>query len=142
MTINLEKRTIIYVDTNIFLDALQNRINKIGKDIATPAAKLFLDSWSCKYYIAISTWTLKQIYNYIKTDKIYLLFNMIQKKIIPVEYNNLDIKRAKEKSSNNFDDALHIVLAEKIGSDFIVTRNINDFLRIGSNIPIKRPEDL
>ena len=133
---------ILYLDTNIFLDVVQNRINKQGKDIATPAAKLLLEALACKYYIAISTWTLKQIYNQLKVEEINMLFSMIRKKIIPVNYDSLDIQNAKQISATNFDDALHIILAEKLGVDFIVTRNIDDFLKIGSNIPIRRPEEL
>ena len=33
-------------------------------------------------------------------------------------------------------------LPHKIVDDFIVTRNIADFLKIGSNISIRRPEEL
>lgn len=141
MTLDDEK-IILYLDTNIFLDVAQNRINRQGKDIAAPAAKLFLNALACKYYIAVSTWALKQIYDKVKVEDIAMLFNMIRKKIIPVKYENSDIQNAKEISEDNLDDALHIVLAEKIKANFLITRNINDFLKIGSKIPIRRPENL
>lgn len=137
-----EDITILYLDTNIFLDFVQNRVNKLGADIATPAAKLFLNALECKYYIAVSTWALKQIYDQVRVEEIAMLFNMIRKKIIPVKYENSDIQNAKLRSAGNLDDALHIVLAEKIKAKFIITRNINDFLKIGSKISIRRPEDV
>lgn len=132
----------LYVDTNIFIDAVGDRKNIFGKDIASPAARMFFDILSCKYYLALSTWTLNQIYRNMTVEEVSMLFNMIKKKIIKVAYDEEDQKKAEEKSKENYEDALHIVLAEKIKADIIVTRNVDHFIKIGTNIPVKRPEDL
>lgn len=132
--------TLLYIDTNIFIDLIKQRTNKEGKDISDSASKLFLDTFSCKYYIAISTWTLNQIYKHIKPEEIKMLFEMLKKKITKVSYDEEDIKKAKNKSSDNFEDAMHIILAEKIKADIIITRNVDHFIEIGTDILIKKPE--
>ena len=134
--------TLLYIDTNIFIDFVKNRTNIYGKDISTPATKLFFDSFSCKHYIILSTWTLNQVYKEVETEDIAMLFNMLKKKLIIENYDEEDKLKANQKSSDNFEDALHIILAEKTKADVIVTRNIDHFVKIGTKIPIKRPENV
>lgn len=52
----------------------------------------------------------------------------------------LAVIEAKSRSSNNFEDAMHIVLAEKIKANIIVTRNVDHFKEIKTNILVKKPE--
>lgn len=130
----------LYIDTNIFIDVLQNRKNRSGKDIAGFAARLFADAVSCKYQIILSSWTLQQIY--LQNEDASMLFAMLKSKTIKVFYNEDDRKKATLRSADNFDDALHIILAEKAKANFIITRNLSDFLVIGSNIPIALPENI
>lgn len=131
---------LLYIDTNIFIDLTEQRVNKDGKDISDSASKLFFDTFSCKYHIAISTWTLKQIYQNIEVEKIKMLFEMLKKKIVKVSYDEEDVKKAKSRSSDNFEDAMHIVIAEKVNADMIVTRNVGHFIKIGTKIPVEKPE--
>lgn len=131
---------LLYIDTNIFIDLAEQRVNKDGKDISNFASKLFFDTFSCKYHIAISTWTLKQLYQNIEVEKIKMLFEILKKKIVKVSYDEEDIKKAKSKSSDNFEDAMHVVIAEKVNADMIITRNVDHFIKIGTNIPIEKPE--
>ncbi len=134
--------TLLYIDTNIFIDFVKERTNIYGKDISTPAAKLFFDIFSCKYHIVLSTWTLNQVYKEVEIEDIAMLFNMLKKKLIVKTYDEEDKSKANQRSSDNFEDALHIILAEKTKADIIVTRDIGHFIKIGTKIPIKRPEDL
>jgi len=130
------------VDSNIFIDVVEDRKNLIGKDIAKPASKMFFRAMSCEFYLIISSWTLKELYKHVNVDEIKMLFAMVKKKIITVKYDDRDVEEAKKRSRDNFDDALHIVLAEKEKADYIVTRNIDHFIQIGTKITIKRPENL
>lgn len=130
------------MDSNIFIDVVEDRKNLIGKDIAKPASKMFFRAMSCEFYLIISSWTLKELYKHVNVDEIKMLFAMVKKKIITVKYDDKDVEEAKKRSRDNFDDALHIVLAEKEKADYIVTRNIDHFIQIGTKITIKRPENL
>jgi len=134
--------TVLYIDTNIFLDAVKNRTNLFGKNIGNSAAKIFYDSFTCKYHLVISTWTLEELRMYVKPEEVKMLFDFIKKKILTVKYTDEDKEKAKQKSKIHYDDALHIILAEKKKVDYIITRNIEHFLEIGTKIPIKKPEKL
>ena len=46
--------TILYLDTNPFIDFIKQRTNEYGDDISNSAGQLFLDTLSCKYNIAVS----------------------------------------------------------------------------------------
>jgi predicted nucleic acid-binding protein len=133
--------TLLYIDTNIFIDAIKNRQNTLGKDIAEPAAKMFFEAISCKFYLAISTWALEQVYLNVSIEETKMLLKMIEKKIKLVKYDDADKKKANELAPDNFEDAMHVVLAEKSKADFIITRDVH-FLKIDTNIPIRRPENV
>jgi len=134
--------TTIYVDTNIFIDAITGRANKYGKDLSTPAGKMFYDSMSCKYHIVISTWTLQELYRTVDSTEVSMLFQMIKKKIITVEHTDKEIEEAKKLNSDHFQDALHGLLAVKAGAECIVTRNLSDFACVSHLIQAKLPEQL
>ena len=133
---------VYYIDTNVFLDVVLNRENLFGKDISTTSYKVFSESMSCKFKLAISSWTLQEIYKKTEVEQMRMFFALIEKKIVTITYDYEDISKAKNMSNDNFDDALHIVLAEKCAVDKIVTRNIRDFIEIGTKIPIIKPESI
>jgi len=134
--------TDLYIDTNIIIDAIEGRKNKFGKNIGNPAADLFTQTISCKYQLVISTWTLRELFGLSKLDSTKMLFELSKKKIKKVSYSPEEEVQAKQKSAEHYDDALHIIIAEREKSDYIVTRNDEHFKAIGTSIPIKKPEDL
>lgn len=131
---------LLYIDTNIFLDAIEARENRAGKNIGKYALELIQDALSCKHHIIISAFTLYELQKFYSGD-LTLFFSLLKKKTLRVDVQISDKKAARALSSTNFDDALHIILAQKSAADYIVTRNIGDFLPL-SNIVVKRPEDL
>ena len=71
-----------------------------------------------------------------------VFFAWIKKKTITIEHTEEDEEKARALKEDNFDDALHVILAEKSNADFIVTRNTKDFNKIQTKISIKIPEHL
>jgi len=132
--------TLLYIDTNIFLDIIKGRKSLSGRDLAKPATKLFFRSVSCEFHLALSTWTLEQMYNNLSIDEVKMTLELLKKKLIIVKYDDNDKQAAAQRSKDHFEDAVHIVLAEKQKADMIITRNIDHFLEIGTTIPVKRPE--
>lgn len=133
---------LLYVDTNVFLDLVLDRKNLFGKDLAGPAARMFTRAIKCEFYIAVSAPTLIEAYRQVNPEALKMLLAMIEKKLVPVRYTHEDVDEAKIRSSDNFDDALHIVLAEKLKADKIITRNVDHFMKIGTKIPIEKPDYL
>ena len=132
----------LYIDTNIFLNVINEESNPYGKDMASPAAKMFIEAASCKYNLLISAWTLEEISRKAKPEQVTAIFALIKKKIIKVSVEEEDKIAAYQRSQDNPSDALHIVLAEKSKADIIVTRKVGHFLKIGTKIPIKKPENI
>lgn len=123
------------------MDAVEGRFNLVNKDIGAPAFRLFEEAVSCKYELILSTFTLYELRKKYEGDLTFF-FAWIKKKTTIIEHTEEDEEKARILKEDNFDDALHVILAEKSRADYIVTRNIRDFNKIPTNIPIKIPEEL
>ncbi len=131
----------VYVDTNVLLDMIKDRTNLFGESLGDYASKLFAHSFFCKFEVVVSDWTLEELYKFISPEDTTSFFETLKKKIILVPYDEMDVLKAKERSENNFPDALHIIIAEKNNVDFIITSNTKDFFEIGSSVKIFKPKD-
>lgn len=131
----------LYIDTNVIVDAVEDRCNIFGKNIGTSASNLFLKSLSGKYQLIISTWTLTELKCSMKVEN-SSFFDMFKKCIKYVNYTEEEKERAEERSKDNNDDALHIIIAERENADYIITMNRTHFLQIGTKIPIRKPQEL
>ena len=80
---------LLYVDTNVIMDAIEDRKNIFGNDIGTPAFKLFKEAISCKYHIIISAFTLYELRKKCKVDTT-MFFEVIKQKRIHVGYDKED----------------------------------------------------
>ena len=132
----------LYIDTNVIIDAIEDRKNRLGKNIGNPAADLFWSAISCKYLLIISTWALQELAGLGKLEMTKMFFGLAKKKIIQAKYSPEEKSQAKQKSNDHEDDALHIFIAEREKADYIITRNTDHFKEVGSSIPIKKPEAL
>jgi len=134
--------TLLYIDTNIFINAIRDENNRKGEDMSMPAIKMFADAASCKYHLLVSDWAMEELFKIVSKEESLMIFKVIEKKVIRVGYNDCDVAAAKQKSHIHFEDALHIIIAEKSKSDAIITRNDKDFIKIGTYLPVKKPEQL
>ncbi|MFA6269513.1 MAG: PIN domain-containing protein [archaeon] len=132
----------LYVDTNIFLDYLFERKNLQGKDISAPAQKLFYRAISCEFFIVMSDHTATEINKKIELEKARMILEFLKKKIITAVTTKEDVLEAQKLSTTNYADALHVVLAKKSNSDYIITRNLKDFSEFSRIIESKAPEDI
>ncbi len=135
------RKKVLYLDTNIFIDALKDRNNVFGDNIGGFSLKLVDKILACKYNVLVSSWTLKELEKTIGLESTNMFFSLIKKKTTFKSYSEEELFLAKKRSSH-FQDALHIIIAEREKVDFIVTRNVDDFVNIGTFIPVKKPEDL
>lgn len=132
----------LYVDTNVFLDALLGRKSLTGRDLSKIATKFFHRAISCEFYIIISSWTLQELYKEVDVSQVKMLFKMLERKIKTVEHSEGDIEKAKKISNEHFQDALHALLAVKNKADFVVTRNLTDYSCTNNLIKAKLPEHI
>ncbi len=133
---------LLYIDTNIFISAVKEEKNKFGNDISTPASKIFFDAMLCEYHLIISQWTATEITDKLSPERVRIALELIKKKLVTLKLDEADLEMAKLRSKDNTPDALHIVLAEKANADYIITRDLDGFAKIGTKIPIRKPEYL
>ena len=137
--------TKVYCDTNVYVDLFQNRKQRF-QDFAEFALAFFQRVRDEEYVLVISDW----VYTEIKKPHIMgsdnelkeLLSSFEEHQKIHVEKTREDVVKAKELSPNNFDDALHVILAKKADAIYLVTRNIKDFEEFRDIIEIDLPERL
>lgn len=127
----------IYVDTNIFLDALQDRTSKTGRDLGTPAMSVFSQAKHGRFKIIVSDWTLEELYKHADKEAAKKLLSELKGQIIRCSYSEEQKQEAKD-NSNHWEDYLHGIIAKEQGADCIVTRNIKDF-RTLSGLKVKLP---
>lgn len=128
---------LIYVDTNIVRDALEDRDNRSGRDIGTPAMSVFSRAEACQFEVVVSTWMLEQAHKQIGKESVKELLNRLraEDKIVTQTYSDSDIQDAKDVGGD-WEDAMHGILAEKADADRIVTRNADDFRNYSPVKPI------
>jgi len=134
---------LIYLDTNIYLDYLENRSDRL-RPLGEIAFQLIKRALQCEFKIIISDIVLRELNKYAKKDKINLILEPLKKKrkIISIE-SNINNRRAAAKLQKEcqipFFDALHYVLAISNDAEFLVT-NDNHFNKILQNeISIVKP---
>lgn len=129
----------VLIDTNVLLDVLDNR------------EKYFDGSYA--------VWELcfdKKVRGYISALSIPNIVYIMRRELDPPKIENLILNLTDYFSAVNlkmsdtyiaagmrfrdFEDAIQMTVAQRIGADFIVTRNIRDFA--DSKVPALKPEEL
>jgi len=130
---------LIYIDTNVYLDYLLNRKDRL-RPLGDFAFELLRKAIQCQYDILISDVVLDELENHISEEKINLLIDMIKVKTVSINREGSDDINARQISNEDYRDALHYILAKRGGAEIIVTRNIKHFPF--SDLQIKFPENL
>lgn len=129
----------LYIDTNIFIDALEDRNSRYGRDMGTEAMSIFSQARYGQYELVISEWTLEELYKNVDEEKVEELLEDIDD-IKFCKYTEEQEKQAKE-NSDHWQDYLHGLIAEENNVDCIVTQNIKDF-KILSGVKAKLPSQV
>ncbi len=130
----------IYVDTNVYLDLYLGRTSKY-LDLSTFAAHLFSAIREKKYQLVVSDWVFDEFCKY-GDQKYFQQLISDMGDVLNIKRTSEDKKKARQLSSTNFPDALHVILAKKGEAVYLVTRNINDFAEFQHIIEIATPEYL
>ena len=129
----------ILIDTNVILDVLCSR-EKFLED-SSKIWKLCevkkLDGYVSALSIPNIVYILRKELTPEKTqqiiDQIFIVFNIIDLKAV-------DLKEAAAMKPSDYEDALQMICASRIKADFIITRNIKDFME--SKITAIKPSEL
>ena len=117
----------LLIDANILLDVLQNRqpyaadSAKIWKLCETAQDLGFVTALSFANLVYVmrkelDPETIEEVYR-----KLELIFQF-------TELSSKDLDKAVAMKWNDFEDALQVAAAERMNADYIITRNVRDFL--------------
>ncbi len=136
----------IYLDTNIYMDHFDGRVDNI-RPLGEFAFQILKRTFECEFKIIISAIILKELFYNTYEEKIKELINDLKEKnkIIKMKISEDDVKKARElsnKRNTSLNDALHAVIANKAKAKYLITRNIKDFKDLQDLVQIVYPENL
>ena len=129
----------LLIDANILLDVLQKRephykyssiiwkLCEAGKVTGYVSVLTFMNM----VYIMRKELSPEKIDDVYKALALIFTFEALTEE---------DVKNALEMRLKDFEDAVQIQTAKRVGADFIITRNVKDFMK--SPIPAYSPEEL
>jgi len=134
--------TLIYPDTNFYLDYFEDRSDNI-RPLGEFAFSVLKRAFKCEFKIVMSYWVIKELEQHIAEERLARFIEKLESmnKLIMVARDYDEAIKAKSLPTH-YSDALHIVLAMKAGAEFFVTRNIQHYLDRGYLIKVILPENL
>ena len=129
----------ILIDTNVILDVLCSRekfleySSKIWKLCEVKKLDGYVSALSIPNIVYILRKELTPEKTQQIIDQIFIVFNIIDLKAE-------DLKEAAAMKPSDYEDALQMICASRIKADFIITRNIKDFME--SKITAIKPSEL
>ena len=129
----------VLIDTNVILDVLCNRADfvekssKIWKYCEVGKIEGYISALSIPNIVYILRKELTPQKTQQIIQQIMMIFNV-------VDLRSSDLKNATEMLSNDFEDAIQMSCASRIEADYIITRNIRDF--INSEVIALKPSEL
>lgn len=131
--------TLIYLDTNIYLDFLiAGRPTSFTED----AFQLFKRTLRCEFVIVLSKKIKTELYPNIQGKESALLFSMLKPKLKIVSVSKEDEAEAKNIDTTDTADVLHALLARKYGAAYIITQNMKHFKKFAQIIQSKLPSEI
>lgn len=125
----------VFLDTNIIIDLIQKR-----EDYEL-AARIFQGSEDGEYELCTSTLSMVNVAyilrKFYKGYRFYELLGELMEIINVVSVSSLAYGNALKSKAGDFEDAVQLFSALEEGVDYIITRNVDDF--IDGLLPICTP---
>lgn len=135
---------LIYIDTNIYLDYWENRIDKM-RPLGEFAYNVIKRAVNCEFVVITSDLVFKELGNWMNQQSINKIFeNLKFSKKLEVAAA-FDSEREKVMALANergtgINDATHAVIAKRAGAKYLITRNIKDFENLSDFVQAILPE--
>ena len=129
----------VLIDTNVILDVLCGRAefleasSRVWKYCEINKLSGVISALSVPNIVYILRKELDPDKTKEIIDRILLIFDV-------AELKAEDLRKAAEMKTSDFEDAIQMCCADRINADFIVTRNIRDF--VSSPVPAVKPSEL
>ncbi|MGN0708652.1 MAG: type II toxin-antitoxin system VapC family toxin [Anaerovoracaceae bacterium] len=129
----------LLIDANILLDVLQARqphvkdSSMIWKLCETGQAEGYVSALTIADLVYIMRKELDPKGVHDVLSKLRLIFRI-------ADLSEADLRQASEMEWKDFEDAIQCASAERIGADFIITRNVRDFVQ-SRKVPALTPAE-
>ncbi len=129
----------VLIDTNVILDVLCSRAefleasSRVWKYCEINKLSGVISALSVPNIVYILRKELDPDKTKEIIDRILLIFDV-------AELKAEDLRKAAEMKTSDYEDAIQMCCADRINADFIVTRNIRDF--VSSPVPAVKPSEL
>lgn len=129
----------VLIDTNIILDVLCGRAefieasSRVWKYCEINKLSGVISALSVPNIVYILRKELDPDKTKEIIDRLLLIFDV-------AELKAEDLRKAAEMKTADYEDAIQMCCADRINADFIVTRNIRDF--VSSPVPAVKPSEL
>ena len=129
---------IVLIDTNVVLDVLCNRTDFVeeSKKILKLCEVKKINGYVSALSIANIMYIMRKE---LENDKIQDIIKKLSLIFDIIDLTGIDLIKASTLNFNDYEDAIQSVQAKRIKANYIITRNINDFLK-SDILPIK-PKD-
>ena len=119
----------VLIDTNVVLDVLCNRTDFVEE--SKKVLKLCEVKKINGYVSALSIANIMYIMRKeLENDKIQDIIKKLSLIFDIIDLTGIDLIKASTLNFNDYEDAIQSVQAKRIKANYIITRNINDFLNI------------
>ena len=121
----------IYIDTNVYLNSIDNRDNEVSRNVLTflvqKNIELYINDLTILniHYIAKKNRSRDEIYKIVKTI-------LYKHKVVPIDKAILE--ESLESNFKDFEDGVQYFCAKKIKADLIITSNKKDFIYSKINV--------
>lgn len=129
----------VLIDTNVILDVLCSRAefleasSRVWKYCEINKLSGVISALSVPNIVYILRKELDPDKTKEIIDRLLLIFDV-------AELKAEDLRKAAEMKTSDYEDAIQMCCADRINADFIVTRNIRDF--VSSPVPAVKPSEL
>ena len=127
-----------FLDTNIVIDFYQKR-----EPFFTHASAIFTLAKNQNIVVAVSAITIVNCFyllkKYYDRSMLYEKMSALCQLACVTEINDSSVQEALKQEWPDFEDCVQYISASNNGYDYIVTRNVSDYIH--SSIPVLMPED-
>ena len=128
----------LLIDTNILLDVLQERHPHYG---ASSLLWKFCETGQAEGYVSVLTFAnlIYVMRKELKPKQIEDILNRLSLIFRFVDFGVPEVMKAAKMRWDDFEDAVQSATAERIQANYIITRNVRDFLN--AKIPAVTPAE-
>jgi predicted nucleic acid-binding protein len=122
------------IDTNVIIDALADRV-----PFNTDAQNVLLEASAYVFDAVITSNTVTDIYYLLHkafsdSEKVKKILNQLFNSISIISVEESDCKKALSSKVSDYEDAVLSESASRNGVDYIITRNVKDFVNSSTKV--------